>query len=154
MAVIPVLGPGPRVCWPARKATRSRVQAAFAAARPAVERMVRAQRENPPPLVRLVLIDALLGRRDDALRQACRVLELSPLARDRNDGAEAISMLARVSAYLGDKDAALEQLQIGSALPAGPSYGELRFDPDWEGLRGDPRFDSMIAKLAPKEATP
>jgi hypothetical protein len=29
--------------------------------------------------------------------------------------------------------------------------GELKFDPAWAGLRGDPRFEKIVASLAPKD---
>ena len=47
---------------------------------------------------------------------------------------------------------AIEQLEIIAKIPAGPSYGELRFDPTWDSLRGDPRFEKIVASLAPKNA--
>jgi hypothetical protein len=33
----------------------------------------------------------------------------------------------------------------------GPSYGELRLDPEWDSLRGDPRFEKIVASPAPKK---
>ena len=47
---------------------------------------------------------------------------------------------------------AIEQLEIIAKIPAGPSYGELRFDPTWDSLRGDSRFEKIVASLAPKGA--
>jgi hypothetical protein len=48
----------------------------------------------------------------------------------------------------------LEQLDIVSKLPFGPSYGELRLDSDWDALRGDPRFEKIVTSLAPKKDSP
>ena len=48
-------------------------------------------------------------------------------------------------------DLALKQLDKVSKLPGGPSYGELRLDSDWDSLRGDPRFEKIVASLAPKQ---
>jgi hypothetical protein len=62
--------------------------------------------------------------------------------------------LARIYALTGEKDLALKQLEIVSKLPYGPSYGELRLDPEWDALRGDPRFEKVVASLAPKKALP
>jgi hypothetical protein len=45
----------------------------------------------------------------------------------------------------------LEQLAIVSNLPFGPPYGELSLDPEWDSLHGDPRFEKIVASLAPKE---
>jgi hypothetical protein len=40
---------------------------------------------------------------------------------------------------------ALEQLEIVAEIPAGPSYSDLRFNPCWDSLRGDKRFDKIVA---------
>ena len=37
--------------------------------------------------------------------------------------------------------------------PAGLSYGELKLLPLWDPVRGDPRFEKIVASLAPKEAS-
>jgi hypothetical protein len=42
-------------------------------------------------------------------------------------------------------------LDVVSKLPYGPSYGELRLDPEWDSLRGDPNFEKIVASLAPKK---
>ena len=42
----------------------------------------------------------------------------------------------------------LLQLQTVSKIPCGPSYGGLRLDPEWDLLRGDPRFEKIVASLA------
>ena len=42
-------------------------------------------------------------------------------------------------------DRALEQLEIVATIPAGPTYGDLRFNPRWDDLRGDKRFDKIVA---------
>ena len=55
-----------------------------------------------------------------------------------------------IYAWCGDKDAALEQLAISSKLPVGVSYGELKQSPEWDSLRGDPRFEKIVSSLAPK----
>jgi hypothetical protein len=53
-----------------------------------------------------------------------------------------------------DKEAALEQLEKSVKLPTGITYGELKKSPDWDALRGDPRFEKLVALLAPKDANP
>jgi len=44
---------------------------------------------------------------------------------------------------------ALKQLEIVATMPAGPTYGDLRFNPCWDDLTGDPRFEEFVASLAP-----
>jgi hypothetical protein len=41
-------------------------------------------------------------------------------------------------------------LALSAQIPAGIKYGELKLDPQWDPLRGDPRFEKIIASLAPK----
>jgi len=59
--------------------------------------------------------------------------------------------LALVYAWLGERNAALEQLEKLVTINGGPSYGDLRFNPQWDDLRGDPRFEKIVESLAPKE---
>ena len=62
-----------------------------------------------------------------------------------------IQYLAVIYAWTGDKDRAIEQLTERAKFPvAGMSYGDLRLNPLWDPLRGDSRFDKIIASLAPK----
>ena len=47
-----------------------------------------------------------------------------------------------------------EQLATAVRLPSGGmdlSYGELKLMPFWDPLRGDPRFEKIVASLAPQE---
>jgi len=74
-----------------------------------------------------------------------------PPAKDAVDGVLLIYDLARIYALTGEKDLALEQLDLVSKIPYGPSYGGLRLDPEWDSLRGDPRFEKIVASLSPKK---
>ena len=74
-----------------------------------------------------------------------------PLSKDAWDGAGFVSYLALIYTWLGEKDLALEQLAIAAKAPNGITYGELKLDPTWDSLRGDPRFEKLVASLAPKE---
>ena len=91
---------------------------------------------------------AAVGRRDEAIRAAQRAVELVPLSRDALDGPVQILVLAEVYAQLGERDAALEQLNQIVHLPSGPDYGRLKFDPVWDDLRSDPRFQEVMARAA------
>ena len=59
-----------------------------------------------------------------------------------------------VYAWTGEKDLALEQLGMAAQIPNGVTYGELKLYPQWDSLRGDPRFEKIVASLAPKESSP
>ena len=98
----------------------------------------------------LGLTDAMLGRRDDALREGKRACEILPYEKDSWSGPGFMSYLAAIYTWCGEKDAALEQLKKATKYPTGISYGELKQSPDWDSLRSDPRFDKILVSLAPK----
>jgi tetratricopeptide (TPR) repeat protein len=86
-----------------------------------------------------------LGRKEEAIREALRAVDLMPIARDSYWGPHWVANLALVYAWTGERDQALEQLEKVATIPNGPSYGDLRFNPCWDDLRGDPRFDKIVA---------
>jgi TolB-like protein len=90
-------------------------------------------------------LDAGQGRKEDAIREALRAVDLLPIAKDSYWGPMNVADLALVYAWTGERDRALEQLEIVATIPAGPSYGDLRFNPCWDDLRGDKRFDKIVA---------
>ena len=97
------------------------------------------------------MADAALGHKDDAIREGRRAVELMPVSKDAIRGRLLIQYLAVIYAWAGEKDLALEQLTIAAKLSGRLSYGELRLHPYWDSLRGDPRFEKIVASLAPKE---
>jgi len=90
-------------------------------------------------------LDAGLGRKEEAIREARRAVDLKPIAKDSLQGPQIATSLALVYAWTGERDRALEQLETVATIPAGPSYGDLRFNPCWDSLRGDKRFDKIVA---------
>ena len=96
------------------------------------------------------LIHAALGRKEDALREGCRAVELLPISKDAYDGPILATNLAAIYAQVGEHDLALEQLATLVEVPNGPTPGTLRVEPEWDPLRGDPRFEKIVASLAPK----
>ncbi|MEY2520795.1 MAG: hypothetical protein QOF24_2554 [Verrucomicrobiota bacterium] len=123
---------------------------AFAAARVESEKIVRAQAGNATALSVLGLIDAQLGEKEKAIQEGRAACDLLPPAKDAPVGVALITNLARIYALTGEKDLALQQLEIVSKLPYGPSYGDLRLDLEWDALRCDSRFEHIAASLAPK----
>jgi Flp pilus assembly protein TadD len=124
--------------------------AAFDEARSVQEQLARARPDSGARLSGLGLIDAGLGRKEDAIREGRRALELTPVARDSLQGPEVVTNLAAIYAWTGERDLAIEQLQIAAKVPNGVHYGDLRLDPTWDPLRGDPRFEKIVVSLAPK----
>jgi hypothetical protein len=127
-----------------------KAKSAFIAARAEQEKTVQAQPNYGPPVCVLGLIDAALGRREDALLEGRRAVELLPVEKDAINGPLIIAYLAMIAAWVGDKDMACEQLAAAIRYPSSPSYGQLKLLPFWDPVRGDPRFEKIVASLAPK----
>jgi hypothetical protein len=126
-------------------------RALFAAARVQQEKTVQAEPNYGPALCVLGLIDAALGRKEEALREGRRAVELVPIEKDALVGPTMIKYLAMIAAWTGDRDLACEQLAIAIRPPSTLSYGQLKLLPFWDPLRGDPRFEKIVASLAPKQ---
>jgi TolB-like protein/class 3 adenylate cyclase/Flp pilus assembly protein TadD len=160
LAVVPPEGISAGTVWLPRAyfeavAARARgdatvARAAFTAARAEVEKTMLEQPDYAQGLTALGLIDAGLGRKDDAIREGRRAVELVPVSKDAIDGTDLIINLAIIYARTGEKDLALKQLAEAAPLPIDLNYGRLRLHPDWDPLRGDPRFEKIVASLAPK----
>ena len=127
-----------------------KAQSAFTAARAEQEKIVQAQPNYGPPLVVLGLIDAALGRKEEALREGRRAIQLLPVEKDSINGPLMIGYLAMIAAWIGDNDLACEKLAAAIRYPGPINYGELKLLPFWDPLRGDPRFEKIVASLAPK----
>ena len=131
----------------------ARARTAFEAARAQQEKIVQAQPDYGPALCVLGLIDAALGRKDLALDEGRRAIALTPLEKDVSNGSLVLQYFAITAAWAGDKELALQQLEAGLRAPTASlmlSYGALKLFPVWDLLRGDPRFEKIVASLAPK----
>jgi Tfp pilus assembly protein PilF len=144
---------GPRV-WEGLLARmtkdEAKARAAFTAARAEQEKLVRANSDDAGPLCILGLIDAGLGRKEEALREGRRAVALLPVERDARGGPAMIVCFARIATWVGDTDLACDQLARAARLPSSVNYGDLKLMPWYDPLRGDPRFEQIVASLAPK----
>jgi len=130
------------------KGDAAAARTAFTAARAQQEEALRARPDYGPLLSGLGIIDAGLGRKEEALREGRRAIELTPVAKNSLDGAEVLSRFAQICAWTGERDLAIEQLEALAKIPGGPTYGELRLGPVWDFLRGDSRFEKVMAETA------
>jgi len=131
----------------------ARARAAFGAARAEQQKIVEAQPDYGPALCVLSLIDAALGRKEEALEEGRRAIALLPVEKDSINGSRMIQYFAITAAWTGDIELALQQLELGLRAPAASltlSYGVLKLHPFWDPLRGDPRFEKIVNSLAPK----
>ena len=130
-----------------------KAQLAFTAARVEQEKTIRAQPDYGPPWCVLGVIDAALGRKEEALHEGRRALELLSVKKDPINGILMMKYFAVIAAWVGEKDLACAKLATAVRYPdsgLGLSYGDLKLMPWWDPLRGDPRFEKIVASLAPK----
>lgn len=130
-----------------------KAHAAFEAARQRVAASLAKNPDDSKALITLAQIDARLGRGDDARREGERAVALLPIARDAIDGPVILTRFANVFAHLGEHSRALDLLEQTTKIPNfDASYGELKLDPTWDPLRNQPRFEKIVASLAPKDS--
>jgi TolB-like protein/Flp pilus assembly protein TadD len=147
---LPQLGPDFWVGVVARlKGDESSARAAFMRARAQQEDEIRAHPDDAVLLAELGLIDAGLGRKEEALSEGRRAMELDPSVKD--EFTESKICFAIICAWTGERELALRQLEAFIKTPGCYTYGNLRLSPMWDPLRGDPRFEKIVASLAPKE---
>ena len=125
---------------------------AFATARLKIEAKLHDQPNDGALVAMLGLIDAGLGHNEEALAEGRRAVELRPISNDALDGAVVIGNLAMIYAWVGDNNSAIERLTFLAKTPGGPDYGQLKFDPAWDGLRSDMRFTNILEGLGPAAA--
>ena len=148
-SVVPLV---PRACLEIQMSKlqggRPETNAELGAARGQLLRKITEQPGDPYFLAYLAQIDAYLGRKQEAIQEAKRAVEMLP---DAIDGPILRCILAIVYAWTNEPDLAFQELDVSTKTPRGVSYGDLKLDPDWDPLRTDPRFNKLLAQLAPKE---
>lgn len=127
-----------------------RAESAFLRARERAAARVSEQPDDASALIMLAKIDVALGRKEEALSAGERAVDLRSVAKDACDGPAFLELLAEVFAEAGEPDRALEVLQQAVTLPYGPTYGRLQLEEAFDPLRSDPRFQKIVASLAPR----
>jgi TolB-like protein/Flp pilus assembly protein TadD len=106
---------------------------------------------NANVLSQLAVLDALLNNKEAAISEAKRAVDMLPIFKDAVDGPQMVLNLAVVYAWTNEPDLAFGALDSLKKTPFGIYYGQLRSDPYWEPLRKDPRYEKLLAELAPHE---
>jgi serine/threonine protein kinase/tetratricopeptide (TPR) repeat protein len=127
---------------------RPTMETGFAAAREQLNRKVEAHPEDASLLSALAVIDAALGRKQQAIEEAKRAVEMLPVSEDAVDGPSLVYNLAAVYSMVNEPDLAFQQLAISVKTPGGATYGTLKLDPCWDSLRKDQRFGKLLTGLA------
>jgi TolB-like protein/Flp pilus assembly protein TadD len=125
---------------------KERAHAAFEQARPVAERLVREAPNDPARHAHLGAVLAGLGRKEDAINEGKKAVELLPESEDAFAGPQATAALAEIYAWVGERDEAFHLLDHLLTVPNGLTVPTLKLDPTWDPLRKDPRFQALIDK--------
>ena len=124
----------------------------FGASRDELYQKVQADPSNPGLMAALALTDVALGRREEGIQEGRRAMEMRPVSEDAAVGSIIATNFALVCAWANQPDFAFEQLNILVQMPGWVlNYGNLKTYPGWDPLRQDPRFEKLLAQLAPRD---
>ena len=132
------------------KGDAARATAAFRECRAILEQRLIVKPEHARTIAVLAQVDAGLGQKELAIREAQHAIDLMPVSKDIYDGALVLEGLAQVYTWSGERDRAIDLVQKLVSMPSYINYGRLKLHPLWSPLRGDPRFEKIVNSLAPK----
>ena len=123
-----------------------------------MEPFLKEQPDNYSLIGDLALINMDLGNKAAALALSDRAIAANPIEQNAVTGPVPIEVLARVTARMGEPDRAISVLQKLLSIPYSGAFAFgvpltpalLRLDPMFDPLRNDPRFQKLVASLAPK----
>ena len=123
-------------------------QTEFEQARVVSEKYLREAPDHPARRAQQGLILAALGRKQEAIAEGKRAVELLPESRDAFDGPQITATLAQIYGLTGESDEAFRLIEHLLDVPNGLTISMLKLDPRWDPLRKDPRFQALIDKYA------
>jgi TolB-like protein/Tfp pilus assembly protein PilF len=129
---------------------KAKAQAAFRRALPFAEQSLRESPNDAGRHIQLGFILTGLNRKEEAIAEGKRAVELTPESADAFDGPQLTASLAQIYAWVGEKDQALRLLDRSLETPNGITVPMLKLDPMWDPLRNDPRFQELIDKRGAK----
>jgi len=127
---------------------KEKAQPALEHARLVSEQLLRDAPDDPRRHAQHGFILAALDRKQEAIAEGKRAVELLPESQDAFDGPRGIAALAQIYACTGESDEALRLVDHLLGTPSGLTIPVLKLDPVWDPLRGDPRFQALIDKYA------
>jgi len=120
-------------------------QACYDSARNILETRIQTHPQDTEFHIRLGIVYAGLGRKEEAIKEGKKALELLPVTKDAIRGPELVAKLAQIYVKVGDYDSATDQLEYLLSIPTSfVSVPYLRIDPTWAPLRNHPRFQKLI----------
>ena len=124
---------------------------------PAIEKLVAESPQSGTRRAQLGFLYALLGRKEDALREGKRAMELVPIAHDIIEGAVVEVFYAMICARVGNTDEAISRIERLLTTRFAVDYddasitlSDLRTRWEWDSIRNDPRFQKILASPEPK----
>ncbi len=123
----------------------------FGVTREQLSRKVEADPTNATLLSALAAVDGALGRKEVAISEGKRAIEMLPISKDAVQGPNLVNNLCVVYVWTNEPDLAFETLSPLTKMPHGYTYGILKFDPVFDPIRKDSRFDKLLAELAPHD---
>ena len=114
-------------------------------ARKANEEQLRAAPDDAQRHVFLGLSLAYLGRKDEAIREGRKGVELTPTSKDAINGPYFRHQLARIYILVGEHEKAIDELEQLLKVPYFVSPAWLKIDPNFDPLRQNPRFQKLVA---------
>jgi TolB-like protein/Tfp pilus assembly protein PilF len=129
----------------------AKAEAAFNAARSEVEQLLAKEPDFAAAISLMGMIDAGLGKKDEAIREGRRACALLPPSKDAIDGINLAVNLAQIYAWTNEKELSIQEIAGIERVPNNLSYGLLKLHPNWDALRGEAEFEKIVASLAPKE---
>jgi serine/threonine protein kinase/tetratricopeptide (TPR) repeat protein len=123
----------------------------FLKIREQINQKVQQSPENANLLSQLAVVDALLQNKESAISGAEHARGMMPISKDAIEGSRILKNLALVYAWTDQLDLAFETLVYLKNTPFGFRYGQLKLDPCWDPIRKDPRFEKLLAELAPRD---
>ena len=122
---------------------KMKAQAALERARPMAEQLVHQAPDGSASRAQLGTLLARLGRKEDAINEGKKAVELLPESEDAVEGPQATAALAEIYAWVGEHDEAIRLLDHLLTVPGGLTIPQLKLDPLWDPLRSDPRFQKL-----------
>jgi TolB-like protein/class 3 adenylate cyclase/Tfp pilus assembly protein PilF len=123
----------------------------FELARPIFEKAVRESPDTAVGHANLGWLYAFMGRKDAAIREGRRAVELKPESKDAVDGAIMNCYLALIYARVGENDLAIpliaRLLKTPGAVDSADysiTINDLKYRWEWDPIRSDPRFQKLI----------
>jgi len=112
---------------------------------------VEANPTDPYLLAALAKADVALGRTEEGVEEGRRAMAIRPISEDALGGPDIATFVAQLYVWTSRSNLAFEQLNTLIKIPGRSlNYGDLKTNPGWDPLRKDPRFDRLLADLAPR----